>query len=143
MQTTLPDTQLKSTIAESLQELIEKDDELINNHASEWAIVHRFAVYLEKRLPKYNVDCEYNLHINNPKRLDGNLIRPDVLVHKRGEDSANLIAIEFRKKKRGRDALDQRLQNFKQQFNYRYVEYILIPNSISKADGFTRKEITK
>lgn len=77
---------------------------------------------------KLNVDCEYNKHIDACKRSDieltefpkkeyencgcdkcnewqkdktlpGKQIRPDVLVHSRGNDGRNLIAMEIKKDK--------------------------------------------
>lgn len=77
---------------------------------------------------KLNIDCEYNLHLGKPKEIDlddldpalfrvckcasckkilaGNLgaipeksFRPDILIHSRGNDGRNLVAIEVKKKK--------------------------------------------
>lgn len=77
---------------------------------------------------KLNIDCEYNKHLGKPKEIDlddidpamfgackcvsckkilaGNFLaipeksfRPDIVVHSRGNDARNLIAIEVKKHK--------------------------------------------
>lgn len=75
---------------------------------------HRLAVYLEKlifekeNLKKYSVDIEYNSFGVNIKKIpieleqdDDKCIRPDIIVHKRGENKkgSNKIIIEIKKDK--------------------------------------------
>jgi hypothetical protein len=49
----------------------------------------------------YDVDCEYDKHKNNKKEIEiDNQIRerrPDILIHKRGNDNDNLAVIEMKK----------------------------------------------
>lgn len=70
--------------------------------ASEWAIAHRLAVYLEQEFPSWNVDCEYNRQGfgNNTKaNTSGDKVRPDISLHHRGllKPRHNLLAIEVKK----------------------------------------------
>jgi hypothetical protein len=138
MKTSQREAELYNAVTYSLEKLVTERESLINNGASEWAVVHRFAVYLEERFPDYDVDCEYNLNLKNPKRLKGKLIRPDVLVHRRNDHTKNKIAIEFRKKKRGKGNLEERLIEFQRVYDYQHAEYILIPSKVLGTDDFER-----
>jgi hypothetical protein len=50
----------KEIILSCLEELYTKDSALIYNDVSERAITHKLAEYLQKKIPEYHVDCEYN-----------------------------------------------------------------------------------
>lgn len=59
----------------------------------------RFAGYLADLYPDYNVDCEYNRHIENVKRISKDReIFPDVILHTRGVDENNFAIIELKNK---------------------------------------------
>jgi hypothetical protein len=115
---------LKKIVILSLQELILSDIEIFSQESTiieykniqagtnnrlvhETAINHRFAIYLEQNLniflccPRYyQVDIEYNRYFGQPKELNGDNIRPDILVHKRqgkNLDVDNLLIIEAKK----------------------------------------------
>lgn len=84
----------------------ENDSFLFDKDVSEWAVAHRLAAYLEGFFPEYDVDCEYNrmpgpdgeYDSKAPKKVLGNKkIRPDIIVHRRGSNEDNLIAIEMKK----------------------------------------------
>lgn len=109
-------------------DLLYKNDEyLLQNNCSERAIAFRLAMYLQTLFNDYDVDCEYNLNIDNahkrkvincieeeykkfkdiPKRkslknIDGDeyleiSILPDIIIHKRGDNDSNRIIIEIKK----------------------------------------------
>lgn len=45
---------------------------------------------------QFNLDCEYNKHGDNPKeRPNGSRMRTDLLIHSRGNDDNNILAVEF------------------------------------------------
>ena len=44
----------------------------------------------------YNVDCEYNRDGYGTKNIDGVLVYPDFILHKRGTNDDNLLIIEFK-----------------------------------------------
>ena len=64
----------------------------------------RFAHYLQNLMDKsgqfndLNLDCEYNRNGEECKRLPSwpNGTYPDVIVHKRGSNDYNLLALEFK-----------------------------------------------
>jgi hypothetical protein len=57
----------------------------------------RLAIYLQEAFKDYNVDCEYNRHINDIKNINGKKIYPDIIIHKRKNDDDNLVWIEVKK----------------------------------------------
>lgn len=117
---------LKNRIQSAVNLFLFNDYDLLDLKAHEQAISHRIAVYLEPLFKGYNVDCEYNKHLHESKRLDltvinledfcscgcdaceaivknqvpdKKLFRPDILVHARNIDEKNQIAIEIKKNK--------------------------------------------
>lgn len=78
-----------------------------NRKLHETAINHRFAYYLENNLDAipawkgyYQIDIEYNRYFGKPKENNGDLIRPDVVIHKRRGDNLtkdNLLLVEAKK----------------------------------------------
>lgn len=95
--------EIKSLVFRALDKLYERDSELFPLDASEWAIAHRLAVYLECELPPgWNVDCEYNRQGSEGKAKamgSGGKIRPDIVIHHRTllEPENNLLVIELKK----------------------------------------------
>jgi hypothetical protein len=92
--------ELKEIIGEiysALTDFNEKDSFLLHVGASERALTHKLAVYLESRFPDWDVDCEYNRDRENPKRAEKeDLMLPDIIVHQRGQCN-NLFVIEAKK----------------------------------------------
>ena len=115
-------------VKQAVQDFINNDPELLDLSAHEQAISHRIAVYLEQIFAseKLNVDCEYNKHFEDPKKIDTSSLnlnlckeckchscksiieikcekipkkrfRPDILLHLRGIDDRNFIVIEVKK----------------------------------------------
>ncbi len=82
----------------------EEEPSLLDMEGLEQALVFRVGVYLQELLKKtelndYNLDCEYNKQESDHKRdVEGNLMRPDLLIHRRGDNSegSNKLAVEFK-----------------------------------------------
>jgi len=94
--------EVERLVRDAVNMLFACDAALLGNDNSEWAIAHRLAVYLEQLLPGWNIDCEFNRQgdENDPKALEsGSRVRPDIIVHHRGqvEREHNLLAIELKK----------------------------------------------
>lgn len=101
-------TELNGHVLQALDMLYARDAALFKQETAEWSVAHRLAVYLEQRLPGWNVDCEYNRQGPDQamkKRCRGARVRPDIVVHHRGrvEREHNLLAIEL---KRARSTCD-------------------------------------
>jgi hypothetical protein len=95
-------SELKNHVMQAINTLYARDSDLFSRDASEWAIAHRLAVYLEYELPGWNVDCEYNRQGpgRDPKvRQNEEKVRPDIVLHHRGrvEPEHNLLVIELKK----------------------------------------------
>lgn len=93
---------IRSGIMSALYELYRRDKALLSINANERSITHRFAVYIEKQFPDWNVDCEYNRDGEVPKEISLSektscKVLPDIIVHKRGRAGPNLIVIEAKK----------------------------------------------
>jgi hypothetical protein len=114
---------IEQIIQECLATLLGKDSNLLENDVSERAITHKFAEYLQARIPNLDVDCEYNRNYELGERVEKRLyilkcdreenIRcgllgeddllaistyPDIIVHRRKTNAENLIVIEVKKK---------------------------------------------
>lgn len=146
--------QVEMMVNNAIQRLEEQDLYLFENNASERAIAHRFAVYLEDEFLDWNVDCEYNLlqpdeqdrirfkHASLIKRRqEGHIVElaeeesvsvyPDIIIHRRGTQE-NLLAIEVKKSKDGleRDFDILKLTAYRRDahLNYRFALFIRFQN---------------
>ena len=94
--------------------------------------------------PPLTVDCEYNRHFSDPKRLNlpprdafdrdirATTVFPDILVHERSSDERNFVVLEM--KKLGEDiAYDElKLRAFRQELGYRHTAHVILGRN---ADG--------
>lgn len=100
---------LLTLLEEAVDQCYEKDFLLIDR-SMEQACVTRICIYMQERinkdkrfryLKKYNLDCEYNKAGDEikatPRRMKGT--RPDLILHKRGENTNNLMVVEFKPRK--------------------------------------------
>lgn len=132
--------EIEKIINNILQELIEKDSDILQININERTISHRFAVYLEKYFDdSWSVDCEYNRDHDDKKTLDifpsstetndteGKTVFPDIIVHKR-KTNENLLVIEMKKSTntsnndRAKDI--KKLEAFKRELNYQFAIFI-------------------
>ena len=123
---------VKQIMESSLSRLVEKDNELIDRKVKEECINHRLAIYIDEYYHQFcdqknhcNVDLEYNKNLDREKEVyDGNgnpiRIRPDILLHKRGSNDNNLIAIETKKDYFRQHDMDKIRALLKPPFRYRY-----------------------
>ena len=93
--------ELRNKVDLAIDMFFARDSKLLDIDASEWAIAHRIAVYLEEPLKGWNIDCEYNrvaLEGNTKRDAEGIYRRPDIIVHHRGmvEKEHNPLVIEVK-----------------------------------------------
>lgn len=68
---------------------------------NEQSIAFRIGIHLHELLKttrycELDLDCEYNRYKDDPKmRPNGSRMRPDLLIHRRGDDENNILAVEF------------------------------------------------
>jgi hypothetical protein len=109
----IPNSKVKRVVEEALNDFYLNDSILLADKTNERTITHRLAEYLQRRLPGWTVDCEYNRWWKSlaprhskvaqidctcdPPRLDseGGCVVPDIIVHHRRTDD-NLLAIEVK-----------------------------------------------
>lgn len=101
--------ELKFIVEEALNMLYEYDYHLIENKLHEQCMVFRFGLYFHKLIQKtiyadFDLDLEYNKNINNSKytKHNSNGIRPDLILHERGNNENNILILEFKKTERSR-----------------------------------------
>jgi hypothetical protein len=105
-------TAILEAVSGALGDIVTKDRDLLSLQAHELALVHRFAVYLEERLRedlrkhKLTIDLDYDRHLDRQKWLpprpdrtedDPRRFRPDLIVHRRGRDTHNILVVEWKK----------------------------------------------
>ena len=99
-------TELNKVIA-AVEEFYAQETLLLERDLGERTLTHRLAVYVERQLPGWQVDCNYDRLGERTLRLPrgsgsstddhlGKSIYPDIVVHQRDIPN-NLLAIELRK----------------------------------------------
>lgn len=113
----IPETFKRSEdLIKAIEEFLQKENFLLSEDLNERAMTHKLAEYIQKYFQDYNVDCEYNrmrdkdgkeyntkkLNIKskniNLTNIKQTTVYPDIIIHKRGNNNDNLLAIETKKK---------------------------------------------
>jgi|WetSurSiteA1Bulk_404760.scaffolds.fasta_scaffold45999_2 hypothetical protein len=94
----------------ALKSFFAEDYQLLHVDASERSISHKLAEHLQGQFFDYHVDCEYNRHRDDVKRLnfydgekaypndtEAKTVFPDIIIHEREHDERNLLVIEIKK----------------------------------------------
>lgn len=140
---------IRKEVLRALSLLYQEDRTLLEDDSSEWNITFRIAVYLESRFPEHSIDCEYNRRSNSDSEKlikeiiplpecpgsdrDGKQrIRPDILIHRRGTDSDNLLVVEVKKTNADDDgecdkAKLRKLTSGDSDFKYENGVFIVLP----------------
>ena len=131
---------VKAAIVRAVEQLLEKDADLLILDANERSLTHQLAVHLIREFEGWDVDCEYNRDHHDSKRLalsktegftsnadDATTVFPDVIVHQRDTDN-NLVVIEAKKTTGSKDhAWDmQKLDAFRDQLGYAVTVFVLL-----------------
>lgn len=114
-------------LLKALEELYEKDGELLEIRANERSITFRLGIYLDELFRKEGliVDSEYNRKEDRPKALVGKKYTyPDLIVHKRKTHKDNRMILEIKSKKNDDDEFKndkEKLEAFtKKEESYKY-----------------------
>ena len=101
--------EVQRLVGNALTRLFHDDSGLFETNVNERSITHKLAEYLQQEFTDWNVDCEYNRHLDKVKRvslpvtsigwddLESKTVFPDIIVHERGSDERNLLVIEVKK----------------------------------------------
>jgi Holliday junction resolvase len=122
----------KQWLQDCIDELYARDSDLLLLAAGEWSVAARLAHIIANRCegdadPRLRIDCEYNRAGNETKRVDGARRLPDIVVHHRGNNERNLLAIECKHKRRSeQDRADdiRKLLALAATFGYEHFAFI-------------------
>ena len=135
----MEENEVSQKLTNALNHLVHNDAFLLESNANERSISHRLAVYLEHEFIGWDVDCEYNRQMRDPKRLHlniepnnsadtvGKTVFPDIIIHRRGT-SDNLLVIEIKKTSSTiTDDFDlHKLSVFKTQLGYQFTVFVKV-----------------
>jgi hypothetical protein len=133
-------------VESAIDMLVRYDSALLDLDVTERSLSYRLAHYMalsSSVQPPLTVDCEYNRHFGDPKRLNlpprraldrevrATTVFPDILVHERNNDTNNLIVLEL--KKPGEDiAYDElKLQAFRRELGYAHTGHVILGRTAS------------
>lgn len=96
--------ELESITRRVLTRLYQEDINLISRKGLEQSIAFRFGLYFSSLirdtpwLSEFSLDMEYNKNGNQPKYIPSRRrgVRPDFILHKRGNNDGNVLIIEFK-----------------------------------------------
>jgi hypothetical protein len=91
----VPDSEIKRKVEFCIRQLLRNDYHLLEINVHERSIAHRLAEYLQQQFHDWHVDCEYNRHGREIKKLGEARVYPDIIVHLRNTPF-NLLVIELK-----------------------------------------------
>jgi hypothetical protein len=129
---------LKRRLRAALAMLFARDGRLLEYAAGERAVVAKLAAYLTPLFRGFDVDVEYNRHGLDSKDLElpagcrgggRRRVYPDIIVHRRGNDRANLLVVEVKKEtnREPRTCDRAKIAAMKREFGYRWGVLIELP----------------
>ena len=130
--------EVQERLEAAIDALLRYDCYLLEIDAGERLISGCLLRYLVGVFPAHDVDVEYNRHGIDPKRVTGlediagnsdGLIVPDIVVHQRGNDDNNLLAIEIKKTSNheDRDRDKNKLRALRTEYRYEHCAFLEIP----------------
>lgn len=132
---------LVDLVESAVKQLIEEQPELLEYDVSERALTHHLANYIAERFPNYHVDVEYNRRGINVKLLDLKPRRsrddalkaitafPDIIIHRRGVETDNLLVLEIKKLNYRAKELqydELKLRAFRDQLGYKNAGHVIV-----------------
>lgn len=118
-------------VARALERLLRSDGALLERDVNEQAVAHHLANYIYEEIGDvFDVDVEYNRHFNEKKVIllgdRSAVVRPDIVVHERGSDENNVVAIEVKKFGADLERDREKLIALKQQYHYKHAAHVLV-----------------
>ncbi len=126
-------------VESAVSRLVEEQPALLELDVTERALSHHLALYLAQSVPPpFDVDVEYNRHGADPKRLRlprrkaldremrATTVFPDILVHRRNTDEANLLVLELKKPGEPLDYDNLKLRAFRRELGYRHTGHLIL-----------------
>ncbi len=151
--------ELHTKVEKALLAFFRKDRDLLCLKANERSITHKLAEHLQHQFADLDVDCEYNRHGYDVKRLTwghettrkdcthAKTVYPDIIVHKRGCDDINILVIEVKKSDGGDPSRDmEKLSAFTDpngEYKYKlglFLEFDVCNKKMNHAECFPLEE---
>lgn len=138
--------EIENCLNRALEALFDIDGYLFAVDSSERSISHRLAIHLAQQIPSYDVDCEYNRDGFDVKRLqlaqrqvndddiDAVTVFPDIIIHRRGTNDHNLLALEMKK---GSSSVPpdydmEKLKAFRRELKYKFAVHVTVGKNGAK-----------
>ncbi|MFZ1746286.1 MAG: hypothetical protein WAU17_10220, partial [Nitrospirales bacterium] len=130
---------IDNLVNKAIDLLVDNEPQLLDLNVTERALSHHLARYLGELVPEgFNVDCEYNRHFDDPKRLNlkrrqakdreirATTVFPDIIVHKRDSDTDNLLVLEMKKPGESLIYDQAKLLAFRNQLKYIHTAHVIL-----------------
>jgi hypothetical protein len=124
----IADDEIKKKVEFCIRQLLRNDYHLLEINAHERSIAHKLAEYLQQQFHDWHVDCEYNRHGIEIKKLDEARVYPDIIVHLRNTPF-NLLVIELKCSNENYEGDIEKLKKFTDQngeFKYKLGLFLKI-----------------
>lgn len=122
--------EVSEVVNQTIDQVIERDHELLDLGVTERALAHQLAVKLQALIPAhYYVDCEYNRHLRHIRKLQlphrdaldsdvrARTVYPDIVVHRRNTHDDNLLVLELNKPGEALDYDQLKLLRYRESFH--------------------------
>lgn len=128
-------------LTQAVDQVIRFDRILLELDVTERALSYRIAHYMHDPAlvpPPLSIDCEYNRHFGDPKRLylpprdafdreiQATTVFPDIIVHERNSDARNILAIEMKKPGGSLDYDRLKLLGFRRELGYLHTAHLIL-----------------
>ena len=136
--------QAADIVDRAIDALIANDPVLLDLDVTERALAHQLAVYIAFNVPPpLSVDCEYNRHFGDPKRLRlpprkaldrevrATTVFPDIIVHERNTDEHNYVVLELKKPGEDLEYDELKLRAFRDELGYRHTAHLVLGRNSS------------
>jgi hypothetical protein len=141
---------IDNLVNKAIDLLVENEPQLLDLNATERALSHHLARYLGELVPEgFNVDCEYNRNSDLPKRLNlsprqandreirATTVFPDIIIHKRDSDKANLLVLEMKKPGENLEYDEAKLLASQRELGYIHTAHVIL----GRRNGELLKEV--
>jgi hypothetical protein len=147
------DHEIRHLLRTALGRFVTNDSKLLERNVGERAIAGALARYIAGLFPDHNVDTQYDRHGLEPKTLNlpgmcrgggPKRVVPDIVIHRRGTDDSNLLAVEIKKETNTepRDCDRAKLRGMRERFGYRAAVLLDVPAGPGAKGGKTKVEWT-
>lgn len=126
-------------VRSSIDALVKHDLQLFELDVTERAMAHQLARHMSDRVESsLSVDCEYNRHFADPKRLNlrrrdasdrevrATTVFPDIIVHERNTDRRNLLVLELKKPGESVEYDERKLRAFRHELGYLHAAHVIL-----------------